>query len=498
HSYWNNAWADFGKERQVSNCFYFSLYELACSFGKAPMPGLNGLSYGPRDIISTGANIQHYTHDQNAQIPLMPLMPLNRCDFISVAADTYLAVADRLRADTRKLFGCDGIRLPPCMKQDGREYSVSWYRYTLCGSAYTGFMLALAWKYSRNERLLKEKLLPLLRDFVRFYAGLMSKDGNGIYHLDYTVPPEIFTVTKDDTCTLALLKPCMETLVEAHSLFHTEDEKEAALWNDMLDNYPPLARRPDGAWWCGPDIPYQHYMFGGHLFYPFFPTAVDTDRHAARKTLEYAENLAVETSHTDLPGKFHPYHSWAAYNFTATAIRLGDLKLGWNGMKRFIELFAKPNGLFIHNAVVCTDDISSAEKTFNEAPNHQVLNYNGAKKDTKFNYEDATPNKDSKKLTPPVIEGSSEFLLMAAETLLQSWGGIIRPFPCVPKNFSGSFRNFLAEGGFLVSAEMKNGVLAKVSIQAAQTGAFTLQLPHGQITRQLKTGQSFRWRNGIR
>ena len=49
--------------------------------------------------------------------------------------------------------------------------------------------------------------------------------------------------------------------------------------------------------------------------------------------------------------------------------------------------------------------------------------------------------------------------------LLQSWGKTVRVFPSVPKSWKDiSFEKLRAEGGFVVSATMKTGVISKVEI----------------------------------
>ena len=78
---------------------------------------------------------------------------------------------------------------------------------------------------------------------------------------------------------------------------------------------------------------------------------------------------------------------------------------------------------------------------------------------------DVTPNPDAKRLAAPVIEGFGAFLFIATESLLQSWDGEIRVFPGVPANFTGSFTNLLAKGGYLVSAEMKDGKLISKTVR---------------------------------
>ena len=75
-------------------------------------------------------------------------------------------------------------------------------------------MLAQAWWYSHDESLLRE-MYPLLKKFIRFYTETMTKDADGTYHFIWSVPPEIFTGSRDDTTTIACLKPCLEVAVEA-------------------------------------------------------------------------------------------------------------------------------------------------------------------------------------------------------------------------------------------------------------------------------------------
>ena len=100
-------------------------------------------------------------------------------------------------------------------------------------------------------------------------------------------------------------------------------------------------------------------------------------------------------------------------------------------------------------------------------------------------------NPDAKRLAPAVQEGNSAFLFLASELLLQSHGGIIHLFPGVPDDFTGSFTRFLAQGGFEVSAAMKNGIITQFRIKSLACGPvqvtgrglaeFQLTLPKGKV-----------------
>ena len=486
HRWWDGAYADFGRYREIQKYYTFSLYALACSFDKAPMPGLNGLTYGPLDEHTPGVGYQGYTHDQNAQIPALAFFPANRFGLIEALTDTYWKVRRTLRRETRRLFGCEGIFLPLTMNQLGLEYPTRSYRYTLCGSAYTGMVLSKAWRFSHDIVLLREKLYPLLREFVMFYCALMHKDKNGIYHLDWTVPPEIFTLTRDESATVSMLKVCLETTVEAAELLK-RDGKRLPVWKDILAHYPDICKTPSGAYWCGPDVPYDHYFYGGHLLYPFFPAGIDNSRETALKTLHLIENEAVERSFADCAGEWHPNHEWSMFLITSARLRAGDARGGWHGLERFLKLFAKENGLFSHDPILIGNP---EESEANEQANADKLRTGRKFCDGRILTEDnpevphpicVTPNPNAKRLAPAVLEGSSSFICMASEALLQSHGGIIRLFPCVPDNFTGSFHDFPAEGGFLVSASMKNGKDISAEISAPHGGTFRLKSPDGQV-----------------
>lgn len=484
--WWNKSYADFGRYKKIQKYFTFSLYSLACNFGQAPMPGLNGLSFGPLDDAAPGVAYQGYTHDQNAQIPAMALLPSGRAELIGVLADTYWNVRHTLRRETRKLFGCAGIFLPLTMNQLGLEYPALSYRYTLCGSAYTGMVLARAWQYSRDETLLRKKIYPLLRELAIFYMGIMRKGEDNRYHLDWSVPPEIFTLTRDDSATMSMLKTVLETLVEAAALLK-RDRKYLSLWRDILENYPEICKTPEGAYWCGPDIPFDHYFFGGHLWYPFFPAGVDHDRNAALKTLELIETQSVERSYADHTGEWHPNHEWSMFLTVSARLRLGDRQGGWHGLERFLELFAKENGLFTHDPILICDPAESEE---NERRCAGKLTTERKFCDGTLLTPDnpevpkpmcVTANRDAKRLAPAVQEGSSSFLCMACEALLQSHGGEIRLFPGVPEDFSGSFSRLIAEGGFTVSAIMRKGRLIRAEITAGRDGMCRVRPAPGTI-----------------
>ena len=470
-AWWKDFWAKgaratFASDAAVDTQWNYSLYALASQFGKAPMPALNGLTYGPLDGGNGGVGSNCYVHDQNVQIPMMPFFPLGHAEFVDTFVATYENALPELERRTKEVFGAKGAYLPLNMNQFGFEHPIADYRYTLCGGAYSGLVLAQAWWYTQDEAILK-RIYPLLKKFILFYTDTATKDADGTYHFIWSVPPEIFTGSKDETATIACLRPCLETAVEAATRFKC-DAAERTLWKDILAHYPKIARHSEGGWWCGPEIPDDHYMYGGHLFYPFFPSEADTDPDVAKKTLDYVWKYAVEISYeTPEP---HPVHEWSALYTGIAATRLFGGERGWKALKDFHAAFGKPSGLFSHNPIIVTDlTEKQAIANVKKAPKLMRRNCHGKVSGWgRGGPNDLTYNPDSKRLVAPVLEGGAAFLLLSSEALCQGWGGEIRLFPSVPKGFSGRFENFRVRGGYVVSAEMKDGALVDYAIKGVK------------------------------
>jgi hypothetical protein len=68
------------------------------------------------------------------------------------------------------------------------------------------------------------------------------------------------------------------------------------------------------------------------------------------------------------------------------------------------------------------------------------------------------------------------------EFLLQSVDGIIRIFPAWPKDKDAAFTRLRAQGGFLVSAEQKNGEIEQFEIEATTSGLLCLHSPWPYIS----------------
>lgn len=477
--FWERGWADFGAHKDIQRYWNFSLYETACLLGKAPVPGLYGLWYGPTSGPRPGVSASFYAQDQNVQMPMMPVFPLNHPELVEPFADTHLNVLATLRRNTKAVFGRRGVHLPLCMNPLGEAVTGGMYRYSLLAGVYSGLILVWAWRYTRDRTLLREKLYPLLRELVCFYAEAMKPGADARYHLDWEVPPEIFTMSRDVTAALALFKPCLETAIEAAALLHC-DGKERRHWQDILARFPDFPRHSRGGWWAGADVPEDHYTQAAYVLYPFFPGECGDEPTAAR-TLDRMTAHDIEMSYADTQRRWHYKRSWAWFFPTVTRLRLGRRQDGWAALRDCLRLFSKPNGLFSHNPIIEADP-RQTEANLRHIPKGKLRQADGLDSPlSEFRCYDAgsaaTLNPNARRWVTPASEGSAALLFAATETLLQSHGGLIRLFPGVPRNFTGRFHHLLAQGGFEVSAEMRRGKLVRCEIRARVGSETRLLLP---------------------
>ena len=99
-------------------------------------------------------------------------------EFVKPFVETYVRALPELERRTKEAFGVRGAYLPLNMNPLGFEAPIAEYRYTLCGGAYSGLVLAQAWWYTRDEAVLRE-VYPLLKKFILFYTDTATKDADG-------------------------------------------------------------------------------------------------------------------------------------------------------------------------------------------------------------------------------------------------------------------------------------------------------------------------------
>jgi alpha-L-fucosidase 2 len=272
----------------------------------------------------------------------------------------------------------------------------------------------LQYRYSGDEKLLREGLYPILKLSIGYYLHLLSPGADGKLHLPISTSPEFPKNVPDSNYDLSLLRWGLNSLLAVNERFKLSDPL-AAKWRDTLANLTPNPIGPDG-YMVGAGQPFdeshRHYS---HLFSIYPLHLVDpqspTDRPLIEKSLDHWASI---------PAK------WRGYSYTGASAMSS-----WLGRK---------------------DD---AVKYLNQFLDKGIIKPNTM-------YTEAGP----------VIETPLSGAASIHELVLQSWsmqpfGTHIRVFPAVPDNWKDvSFDKLLAEGAFEVSAVRRDRKTKFVQIKS--------------------------------
>ncbi|MBN8218557.1 MAG: Tat pathway signal sequence domain protein [Spirochaetes bacterium] len=265
------------------------------------------------------------------------------------------------------------------------------------------------YRYSMDEALLRDLLYPLLSRSVNFYRHKFVKIEDGKYHLPLAVSPEYEQKAEDCNYDLALCRWACEVLLASAARLHIDDPLIPA-WKDILSNLAPYPVDETGIM-IGKGVPLAHsHRHFSHLFM-IFPLATmkfeGQDRALVEKSIRHW---------LDLTG------AHAGYSYTggaAMAAYLGDGDRARSLLDTFCDRYVKPNTFYTEGGFW------------------------------------------------PVIETPLAGARSIQEMLLQSWGGTLRIFPGVPKDWAdASFRDLRAEGAFLVSALRAGGRTRWIRIES--------------------------------
>ena len=433
--FWRKSFIQFDGDAMVEQFWYFGLYQAGSALGRAPVPGLFGLWYGHHDLPTQGFFWAVYTLDQNVQKHTLPVFCVNHPELAVPFMDTFLNALPVTKKETRAWFELPGACFPLEMGFMGGEPSFgSDYRLSLCGGPFCGIIYVWAYRYTRDDELLRNKIYPFLREVVRFFAAFMEKDEVGVYHIPPTVPAEIFTLSRDAIAPLSLLKPCLELAIEASKRFDL-DAKECGEWEDLLANYPPYPTRK-GIIVNGADIPLDHPsspVFG------LLPVVLAHEPD--KKTWDLVRNTLDHLMPADRKG-------WRLYGNVGFFVARAMLMFGIKEVERVfvqgeIHTQLKPNGLCIH-----------ARMGQGPSGNPRIREW-----------ATATP------------ENNSTVMMIITEMLMQSYNGLIRLFPGIAGKRNIRFGDLLAEGSFLISSEMADGKVRFVSITAQRSDTVQVKNP---------------------
>lgn len=269
----------------------------------------------------------------------------------------------------------------------------------------------LQYRYAMDDRMLRDKIYPLLRRSINLYLHMLRAAGDGRLHLPPTYSPET-GVSKDCNFDLALLKWGCYTLLKASKRLGIKDPL-VPRWKEVVKRLVEFPVDQYG-FRLGSDktsSASHRHMSNLLMIYPLYLVNIEQQGTMDVLKRSYRRANAVKGLPAMVQSHVGPM---------AAALGLGDHAL--NGLKR-LQGNLHPNGMWY---------------------------------------------------TPPCLESSLGAANIVQEMLIQSWtdpakaeSGPIRIFPAFPSTWKDAvFHNLRTEGAFLVSAQRKAGATQWVWIKS--------------------------------
>ena len=262
-------------------------------------------------------------------------------------------------------------------------------------------------RYAGDDKRLREMFYPLLKRCVNFYLHYLEKGEDGKLHIPKTLSPEYnFAQGPDTNYDLALLKWGLGTILETAKAQNIDEPRIAEYKKTLatLTGYP----QDENGMMIADGVPFaEGHRHFSHLlmFYPLFLLNAETPgaKALADKSVAHWQSLGHAQG-----------YSLTGASLISSAFGEGDKALEYlEGFKRFL----RPNTLY--------------------------------------------------KEAGPVIETPLSAAQAVQNMLLQSWGGVIRPFPAVPSKWGDvTFDRLRADGAFLVSGVRRGGKTRWVAVES--------------------------------
>ena len=326
-------------------------------------------------------------------------------------------------------------------------------------------MMWLYTRYSGDEKYLLEEVYPFMKKTMNVYMKMMKKDG-GRYIMPVTVSPEYGGAENNawganSSFFLANVHFLCNQIIRVVEMYNLEDEQAYSKQiREIKMSLPPYTKgkgsngKDEIYLWEGQALDESH-RHHSHLagIYPFETITAEDEQHK-----EIIQN-SYQTWITKGMG------AWAGWSMPWASIlhgRIGSKEMAYYCLKVLQDVFMMPGFSTSHNA---------------QFPG--VTLFTGGGKDFMQ------------------IEASIAASAAVLELFVQSVNGEIQIFSGMPDRFKDvSFSGIRTEGAFLISAEMKNGLIQEISIFSEKGNPLTLRLPFLREWQIIREGDDILYTQG--
>jgi hypothetical protein len=467
--------------------------------GKYPGRFNNGLWTWSRDV----QNWNFYFHWNQQQL----YWPLNAAGFYELVTpylDYRFNSLPQAKKDAKEFFKTDGAFISDVTERRGFNSAGELKNHTPVAEIALDFWRQ--YQYTGDQNFLKEKALPFMVEAARFYQSLLVKESDGLYHAKEGTGYEGWIKLKDGLTELVYAEALFSTVLKALKETGTP-LPEAEKWKEILLHLAPLPTvETDEATVIssGSGFNLNHGFFKGK--------AVPGNKiMAAGWGIKENEMLTVYSPVEDstinhglkcLDGIFPSVPSSPVFPSGVIGLGQKDSEL-FNQMKTTTLLYG-PEITGWDPVPIVFARLGMADELqvdLSRFPSRWQIYCNGwghwgmegeINKDAEWFFRtnmvrDVNSNEKFPNPMWPFRHMSMESMSVLAtamnESLLQSYDGVLRIFPAFSVNKSGRF-TLHAQGGFIVSSEIKSGEIQWICVQSLNGNSCKLQLPWGKATVQ--------------
>lgn len=443
-SYWDRSSITL-PEPLLEKEYYLDMYKFG-SVARAHTPPISLQAVWTADNGNLPPWKGDFHHDLNTQLSYWPGYTANHTDLTEGFTNWLWNTKAENARYTKHYFGVEGLNVPGVNTISGKPMG-GWIQYSMSPTvaAWLAQHFYWQWKFSGDEKFLRERCKPWFDEVALFLKNIRVKDpATGLYKLPLSSSPEyhdnsIKAWFQDYTnYDLALIRFFFTAYAEIAAAAGDKNVPSAQV---ALQDYPALYGDSTGL-----HIAPGHPLDGSHRHHSqlmgIYPLKVlSYQREADRQLMD--RSLAQMSKNGT--------RAWVGYSFAWAASLYaqsgnGDSTVSY--LRKFASNFVSSNSFHLNG-------------------DQKGGQYSG------FTYR------------PFTLEGNFAYAQGVHEMLMQTHDNVIHLFPALPTDWkSVAFRKLRSESGCLVSAEMQDGRLKQVTVYAER--AQTVKLKRNVANSQLK------------
>lgn len=230
---WMRSFVDYG-DAYLNNLWYLTIYYAVTSQGgKYPGRFNNGLWTWNRDV----QNWNFYFHWNQQQL-YWPLNAAGYHELVEPYLDYRFKSLHYAKADAKELFKVEGAWVSDVADGHGNNSPKEIDNHTPVAEIALEF-----WRqylYTGDKKFLKEKALPYMIEASKFFICLFVKEEDGLYHSKEGTGYEGWIKLKDGLTELVYGRILFSTTLRALDEAGVNNIPEAKKWEEILSNMAPI------------------------------------------------------------------------------------------------------------------------------------------------------------------------------------------------------------------------------------------------------------------